>query len=363
MATRAALALGLHLQRENCGFDLEGLEARNRLWWSIYYIDHVLSTVTGRLSHLPSSSSQRPPLPFTRLDPSDFDKSRDLEWTLHQDRINIDPGRAFLMLLPVTSALYFFYQVDLGLIMQAISTHKYGSDTAQRNRPKSTSYIEFYSQKLDQWKARLHPSFIFEDNDGKPLPHNGGMSSYTDALACAYYSSRIILSRPFLDQPGSGENQDIGSQLPKNAPGDCLHAATALIGVLPDQPDIVWPDIVWPYNLPLWWNLLHFVTQATVVLLDHISTISVPEHAPDEGNTMEQRLGPATGQSPAAVLEVSRKAFLWLERLSETSLSAFQAFKMCDCCIRRMPATRDLDLSGFPTARQPSRWAVVDVSE
>ena len=45
-----------------------------------------------------------------------------------------------------------------------------------------------------------------------------------------------------------------------------LHAATALISVLPKQP-----KIVWAYNLRLGWNLLHYITQATVILLVHMS--------------------------------------------------------------------------------------------
>jgi hypothetical protein len=52
IAIRSAIALGLNLRIKDNRVDLQASEARKRLWWSIYYLEHVLSVMTGRISYL-----------------------------------------------------------------------------------------------------------------------------------------------------------------------------------------------------------------------------------------------------------------------------------------------------------------------
>jgi hypothetical protein len=104
--------------------------------------------------------------------------------------------------------------------------------------------------------------------------------------------------------------------------------------LLPDQA-----DLAWCYNILQWWDFLHVLTQATVILLLDLS------------------IGPEGTRSEAAVLAASAKDVLngvkkglsWLYCLGSTSEAARRSFRFFNACIRRMATTQDLDLSGIPS--------------
>lgn len=127
---------------------------------------------------------------------------------------------------------------------------------------------------------------------------SGFTSRYRVSLALIYYSARIILSRPCLTRPD--DNKETGIKFPRSRFGNdtalvCLQASLSLTSVFPDQP-----DAAWAYNISPWWSTLHFLAQATTILLIHMSVGPVP--VASEGRAEQYLVGAAKAQQSPLIL-------------------------------------------------------------
>ena len=357
IAARAGVGLGLHLQGADNQSDMESSEIRKRLWWSIFYLEHRLSVMTGRVSCIGSGScTTRPPLPFGNLgyEMSDIGQSRhqrlaqalELQWTISQHDEQVIAQRTWLKAITPSPSLHFFYLMDLALITHDISNRVYTPDAPQVGWTQIKGRIELYSKKLDQWVASLHTSLAFEDNRGDLLL--GSRSHYQVSLALNYYSARIVLNRPCLSRPQVNKESGIRfsrSQFDNDTASTCLRASLALVAVLPDQP-----DAAWAYNITPWWNLLPFLMQATIVLLMHASIGPLPMRAQKDIEVETGKRVGRTAESTKVVLATTEKALRWLHSLGRTDEAAARAFKLCNSCFCRIASSKGLGLSGVPSS-------------
>lgn len=347
VATRSGIALGLNLQKKNDGLDIKSGEARNQLWWSIFRLEHLLSVMTGRVSCLGDASSSTPPplAPeylahtvhniYPLVSPPSAPISA-MQWSIHLDREQMESQNTLLKSFTPTPSLYFFYMVDLSLIAHAINNGIYALDVSRIGWSRVENRIALYAKKMDHWVLSLHPSFCFEDNDSNQLP--GSRSAFQVSLALNYYSGRIILNRPCLKRPGSGKKS--GTRLTRSRFSNtsalaCLQASLAIMKLLPDQT-----NLAWCYEILQWWDFLHVLTQATVILLLDVSIGPV-------ATTSQQAATLAVYASD--ILNGAKKGLSWLHCLGSTSEAARRSFRFCNACIRRMATTKDLDLSGIPS--------------
>lgn len=353
IAARSGIALGINLQKKNVELDVNSGEARKQLWWSIFHLEHLLSVMTGRVSCLwDTSSSAPPPLAspsITHTGP-DIDQPmseppgriNDIQWTMYLDQEQVESQRTLLESITPSPSLYFFYMVDLSLISHAISNGVYATDSPRIGWARVEGRIALYSKKVDRWVLSLHPSFCFQDSYDNPLPRS--RSPFQISLALNYYSARIVLNRPCLNRPAIEKTS--GSRIARSRSGNisalaCLQASLAVMALLPDQP-----NLAWCYEILQWWNLLHVLTQATVILLLDVSIGPVPTRS-------EEAAVPA--ESAEDVLDGVKKGLSWLHCLGRSSEAARRAFEFCNSCIRRIATTKDLDLGGIPSAHGPSR--------
>jgi hypothetical protein len=356
IAARAGIALGLHLRSEDDQSDMESSETRKRLWWSIFYLEHRVSVMTGRVSCIGSGScTTRPPLPFgnMRNNMSDIGQSThhgaaqacELQWTISQhDEQQAIAQRMWLKSITPSPSLHFFYLVDLALITHDILNRVYTPNAIQVGWAQIKSRIELYSKKMDQWVASLHASLDFEDNHGDLL--SGSWSRHQVSLALNYYSARIVLNRPCLSRPGIDKKSGIRlpeSQFDNDTASTCLRASLALIAVLPDQP-----DATWAYNVSPWWNLLSFLMQATIVVLIHLSIGPSPVRKGKGIDVETGNLVTGIAESTKVVLATAEKALRWLQSLGRTDEAAVRAFKLCNSCFCRIASSKGLDLSDRP---------------
>lgn len=342
IAARSGIALGLNLRRTSKKHDSESNETRKRLWWSIFHLEHLLSVMTGRVSCLGDGScSAPPPLPTGILEygvpgVSQFGheplaQACDIQWTIYQRHEQIGAQQACLKSVALSPSLYFFYLVDLSLIMHAITNRVYSTDVFQDGWAQIKSRIGLYSEKMDQWLSGLHASLAFEDIHGNKFPR--GKSCYQVSLALHYYSARIVLNRPCLTRPQIDSKSGIRfphSQFHNNAALACLCASLALINILPDQT-----ETGWVYNTTSWWSFLHFLMQATIIMLIHMSVGSVPTRA-------EGAVG--SSESPEIVLAATKKALHWLHCLGGSDEAARRAFHICNNYLHRIAPSKGLDL-------------------
>lgn len=360
IASRAGVALGLHLREKDDQGDMQSSETRRRLWWSIFYLEHRLSVMTGRVSSCirGDSCTERPPLPLEILEIGQSGYQQlpaeacELQWTLFQPDERLGALQAWLKSIAPSPPLHFFYIMDLTLISHDIANRVYTPGAHQLGWSRIKTRIEFYGKKMDRWVQSLHGSMVFQDNHGDPLP--GSMSRFQISLALNYYSACIFLNRPCLTRPESDQSGHgfSRSHFDNETALTCLRASLALVAVLPDQP-----DIAWAYGVSPWWNLLPVLMQAAIVALIHISIGLLPTWT-QQGIEIEDSssgIGAGTAESTQVVFAAAEKALRWLHTLGATDEAAVRAFRLCNSCFQRIATSKGLDLSGMPSfSTQPS---------
>ncbi|OQD81831.1 hypothetical protein PENANT_c025G04749 [Penicillium antarcticum] len=354
-ATRSAIALGLHLRATHNKLNASALEARHKLWWSIFILENLLSVMTGRASGLGNSFCSAPP-PLVAENMEHFTDDRPearlerpsenppMKWTIYQQREPLEAQRASMKFMHATDELYFFCLTDLILISHTASTQVYSTDAVNQGWDQIQSRISFFNRTMEEWSSSLPDSVSFKAiNAGETVSKS---NTYQISLSLHYYSSRIVLNRPCLTRPRASGKSAINSyrsRAREESATTCLHSALAILSIFPDQPDPIWACYV------LWWNVLHFLVQATTILLINISLENLaPKKQRSHIFTSGMDAGQVSGSSEAVDSETvhtaAKKALQWLSCLGKTDVSAHRAFEICKNCIRRIaPTSFDLD--------------------
>ncbi|KAJ5167310.1 uncharacterized protein N7482_006091 [Penicillium canariense] len=340
-ATRGALALGLHLRNVGVCTSDTSKEIRYRVWWSLYNVDHLLGVMTGRPSCIIDSSCTTPlPVPF---DESEFQKEEVAQlisiggrgisspldrMSLSGSAANLDStadsatndtpaesdtkmSRAeYLKSLPPCMSLYFLQMTSLTTIAKRMTTKLYSPEAL--NSPWAT--IEFTIQSLmleiDSWFMNLPSAYDFTSTQSSqcPLGHRMG-------LAFLFYSTKIGITRPCLCRldPSPSDGDKTHEFCSKTA-AECVESACHMLTLFPDTPDVALLHRISP-----WWCSLHYLMQATTVLLLELAFHS--QHVPEK-MTM--------------VSKAAKKSLDWLSALSMTNMASERAWKLCDGFFRRL---------------------------
>ncbi|KAL4993581.1 fungal-specific transcription factor domain-containing protein [Aspergillus recurvatus] len=372
-AARSATSLGLNLRALSDQIDPVSKEIRTRIWWCIFYLEHLLAGMTGRSSCVDYRSiSLYPPVPY---DESLFQlpdlkdllgnislREKRLQWTLYAGDSELQARKKWFQMISPTHSLYFFHLVDLSVITHAAVTTIY-SPTASNDG--GLQKIPHYQEKLQTWLSNLQPPFAFTDAHNSPTVSRDRRGQV--GLALAYYSSQIILSRPCLTSPVVEEGRSIyfpRSRLGNDTAKTCVHSSLALISVLPDQPSTDWVLKMTP-----WWSILHFIMQALTILLIQLSVGPIPfltsqgEQAGQGGN--DPNIAANENQMSEIILSASKKALRWLHTLAKNDPSSRRAFQISDSFIRRIGRAKGLDLTGIPSVAElagkaPSAFSLGD---
>lgn len=353
IATRSAIALGLNLESSSTKLNSKAKEARKRLWWSIFYLEHILTTMTGRVSCLGDGSCSVSPMSplesvecavsdahqpgHARLAPDDV-----FYWTIHQHHEQIEAQQRRLKHVAPSPSLYLFYLLDLSLMMHAITSRMYSTDLFQEGLSQPLRQINLYNTMMDRWVSGLHGSMAFEDDQGNLF--SGNMSRYQVSLALHYYSSRIVLNRPCLMGPTMDRKCGIFLAQPQfgNDITSACRASLSLLSVLPDQP-----DARWPYDISPWWTVVHHVMQATSVLLMYIS-VDYSRILPRKKKPFKPKESIITApESIEVVIATIKKALSWLCCLGKADEAARRAFQLCNSYYHHIAAERGLNLDGM----------------
>ena len=345
-ATRSSISLGLHLRATHNKLDASALEARHKLWWSIFILENLLSVMTGRASGLWNSYlSAPPPLaskdmdPFTNSGPKAplerLSENPPMKWTMNQQYERLKAQRALMKTMDVTNELYFFCLADLIVISHTASIRVYNTDSVKQGWDEIESRIDFYNSKMVDWRSGLPDSISFEViNSG---PNLSTKDAYRVSLAMHYHSSRIILNRPCLTRKKKDGKKDVKNHISRarrEIEMTCLLSALAILSIFPDEPGAEWLR-----RVP-WWNALHFLVQATTVLLINISFDSSLQKQRSQMSASDSSDGQSLDSSgvldPAVVRTAAKKGLLWLCHLGKNDDSARRAFELCNSCLRRI---------------------------
>ncbi|OOQ87737.1 fungal specific transcription factor domain protein [Penicillium brasilianum] len=367
-AIRGALGLGLHLQNVGvCTSDISK-EIRYRVWWSLYNIEHLLGVMTGRPSCIIDSSCTTPlPVPF---DESEFQKEEvaqlisvagrgtsspldrmsfgssaaTLDSTADSDT-NDTPAESdtkrsrseCLKSLPPCMSLYFLQMTSLTTIAKRMTTKLYSPEALQ----SPWASIEFTIQSLmlgiDSWFMNLPSAYDFTSTQTSQCLVGQRMG-----LAFLFYSTKIGITRPCLCRIESSPPEDDKThEFCCKTAAECVESACHMLTLFPDTPDAA----MLHRNSP-WWCTLHYLMQATTVLLLELAFHS--QHVPEKANM---------------VLKAVKKAIDWLAALSKTNMASERAWKLCDGFLRRLAPHIGIDVNELSDNEESSSNSLFEVSD
>ena len=349
LASSSAIALGVNMRNIDERTDPVSKETRCRLWCSIFVLEQFLTTITGRPTSLDKAFAVNAPLPFaessftdlrvSQLLTGDVERAKVVNWTLFEDASQTLTRSVQLKSVQSSPSLYFFYQVDLSLIANAITSRLYGARAPQDGWRPVKEAIVSYSQKLDTWMSTINEEMSFADSNGQLL--HSILSQNQVGLALNFYSTRILLNRPCLSRPGFRARS--GIRFPRNRFGNdtalaCVHSALSLLDVLPDEAS---ED--WFYRTSPWWTMLHFLMQATTVLLIQLAVGTVPVKT-EQG--IEESVRAASSD---AVLWSCKKALHWLHHMARKDQACRRGFELCHSLFCRIALSKDLNREDIPS--------------
>jgi hypothetical protein len=180
-----------------------------------------------------------------------------------------------------------------------------------------------------------------------------------------YYSARITLCKPCLIQtrtpPRTGsehppwQKSNPSAKFKADTATTCLQAACSLISVLPVEPNLAWLARVAP-----WWGVLHFLMQATSVLLLVLSNCSFScpfqdkrnsHHPPGTYNySSNANYPPLLEPDLRTVVAQTKKAFFWIHAMATIDPASRRAFLLCDDIVRKIAPGLQVDLQDWPSA-------------
>lgn len=332
MAVRSSITLGFNLKNTSETMPVAAKESRYRVWWSLYTLEHLLEAMTGRASHVSNGIATAPfPVPYEEERYSEPGVEELMSnQSLREDRIDramasssVPPGdrSSWLKGMPFNLGLLHLLSVDLAMITQEIISKVYTVTAVRMPRADVDKRIDDLRTRIDQWSAQLPDSlnFLHKETDAPPERVRAKLG-----LAFQYYSARITLGRPYLClREESREVSTFSHRLAMLT----LESASRMLDLIPDAP-----DPLQLYQLSPWWCILHYMMQATTVLLLELSFGNL--HAP---------------QDQPQTLQSAKKAIRWLHAMSAYSVATHRAWQLCDTCLRRIARGLNLDVGDMPT--------------
>ena len=335
-------------------------EIRYRLWWTLYTLEHRLCSMTGRINCIMDDHCTTPlPIPLeeelfdTEEGMSLLSKTRQrgdraptsnphtpsVDSTPSTDRSQSQTkadSRSPSMLsagqtgdmewakdVEPNSSLYFLHLVQLTRVTQNIFHNLYNPASISGTWSDVQGKVKDLDERLEHWYRKLPQPFAFRRKQ-----RERGSYEYRLNLGFFFYSTKMTVHRPCLCRLDRKiPNQSTKSlDFNRNSAAACVEAAMEMLQLIPDEPNAVGLIRVGP-----WWNILHWLVQATTVLMLEISFRV--NHMPEEAEN---------------ILESCKKGIRWLHALAEDNLSARRAWTICNQLFKESAHKIGRDVNDLP---------------
>ncbi|KAJ5337404.1 Transcription factor [Penicillium brevicompactum] len=346
LAIRSAISLGVNLKNDSKNMTQIDKEIRNRLWWGLYTLEHMLGIIIGRPGCIKDAACASPlPLPFDENqlpgpsavplldDPklrnmcidavmsSPQDLNTCLELIGKTNRRSDYRNKPWLHTLPITSGLCFLYHCDLAVLTEDIMKRLYLGDQPLDLWAHIESQILELRAKVDLWHISLPTTLRYEPTEKDDQLH----FHQKMRLALQYHSARVMLGRPWL-HPGELRLDGISMQklaVSHRLGADALKSALRVLELILEKP-----DVTFLYKICQWWRVLHYIVQATATVLRELAFGSIQM--------------PGTGEY---MLRSTIRAVRWLQSMAERSTASHRAWQVCDNTLRRLSSEKGYDIS------------------
>ncbi|KAJ5160694.1 uncharacterized protein N7482_007698 [Penicillium canariense] len=341
IAIRSAVAMGLNLRSETESIAQVSKETRYRVWWALFMLDIVLCAMTGRPPSTETFFCTTPlPIPYIEEDfetegvvqligdlsirnnlltallisggggtPKSSDASTDYT---HGATTSSKKGKeaeqtanSLTDTITPNISLHFLYGVDLAFLMRDAIQTLYAPGTTRRSWIEMEVAISNLNAQADHWLSRLPAEFHFTKLDA---PSTDPFVRQRISLGFRFYTTKLIISQPCLRHlayqvPGSGPSGALCGTMAAM----CVQVASAMLNMLPSEP-----DAPWLFGISPWWCILHYIMQSMTILLIELFA----------------RTQPGTPEAARLVAKV-QKAARWLREMSTKDQSSHRAWLVC----------------------------------
>lgn len=200
MALRSSHALGLHLRAEDTGASANGREDLARIWWGLYCLESILSSLTGRPNvALPSLITVPLPLPLNTEDVNESSaaslfgptlRSKDASESLYQDEESSrDAPKVSRQPDPANTGSYLRATITVSIIMQRTLSFLYASNASKKSWADIQKAIGQLNEQLEDW--------VFSLPVGLNLSHGNRLPRRRErtALEFHYFSVKMMMVR------------------------------------------------------------------------------------------------------------------------------------------------------------------------
>jgi hypothetical protein len=218
-------------------------------------------------------------------------------------------------------SLYFLQLIKLTSISKRMASKLYSPDGVNKPWSSMEFAIRGLMLDLDSWLINLPSAYDFTSTQTSQ-----DSATHRTSLALMFYSTKIGITKPCLRRKEPRAEGDTSEGLYKKAAIECVESACHMLRLFPEPPEV---SLL--HKLSPWWCILHFLMQATTVLLVELACHA--RHVPEKA---------------AMVSKAARKSYDWLSVMSETSMASEKARKMCDEFLNRLGLSASAETHSFP---------------
>ncbi|CAA9957039.1 Fungal-trans multi-domain protein [Pyrenophora teres f. maculata] len=263
IAIRHAQAAGLHLRYEDATVDPKRRMALAQIWWALYSIECVLTTITGRPRTISAKDCTVPPPGTIGTDMQASYGNTPPNLSIASPSISRASGSS-------TGEAHTYTAVDafdvayagLDILMSKILSGLYSAKKSAKSWKSAQAEIGSLSEELEAWALKS----LSHGPSAAPSEHN--LSREQLLLYLYYQNAKVCITRPCLcrlDLRIKGQSGESAHFNQKMAEG-CIGAALAITSMLPDPP-----NPAWFYQNGPWWAAVHMIMQGLTVLLLELS--------------------------------------------------------------------------------------------
>lgn len=363
-AVRWATSLGINMRNESTELRDPLKEIRYRVWWALYSLEHRLCCMTGRVNCILDDHCTTPlPAPLEEAafeseegakmlnkenqqgtrnpsvnshtnsngrgsNTSSASRSRSQTKAPQTDSrspSSVQPNTDLLWAkdVPPNMSLYFLHNVQLTRLTQRIFHQLYNPASIEGTWSDVQALIGELDEQLENWYRALPAILDFRR-------HQRDRDFYECRLSLGFFynSTKIMIHRPCLCRLDRKipHQSDKSLAFNRNSATTCVESARETLRLVPDEPNAIGLVKVGP-----WWSILHWLVQATTVLMLELSFRA--HHMPEEAGS---------------ILEAAKKGVRWLHALGEENVSARRAWSLCDSMLREAAAKIGRDVNDLP---------------
>ncbi|KAF2502541.1 hypothetical protein BU16DRAFT_554598 [Lophium mytilinum] len=333
LTVRLAYTLGLHVRNEDPVTDVRIKEARVRVWWSLYTLERLICTISGRPSVIADEDcSIFLPVP---LDESAMDDDDGME-LLQQwfDQHSIGSPHSTLTAQAHPKSIFFRATTQVSVITHKAVRHLYSANTVTKSWEDTQNTMKHLKDELDHWAKNLPQPFTAD-----PFRVGAEFQRETRILTLMYWSAFIIITRPcvcrldirILDQT---EQSDKFNQY---AASLCILAAKQIANLFPKHV-----DPTFPYKNGPWWFVVHNMMQAVTIFL--LELYHRTHHAPGAGEKKD-------------ILQHLQKLIRWLKAMGMNDPLAYRGYRLIVAVVQNLAPQLDMTVADMLGVEQEEEAA------